>query len=87
LGNENTHFFHASARLRCNHFAVLHDGTIPANSHKGKERVLHSFYSDLLGVDDASSWSADLSMLLPPVTGLGGLDAPFTLDEARDALW
>lgn len=89
LGHENIRFFHASAsaRLRRNHIVVLHDGTVPVNSHQGKEHVLQSFYSDILGVDGASSWSADLSALLLLVTSLGGLDALFTLDEARDVLW
>ncbi|CAN6168854.1 unnamed protein product [Urochloa humidicola] len=89
LGDDNTKFFHASAsaRLRRNHIAVLHDAGVPVYTHQAKERVLHSFYTGLLGTADAITWPTALNTFLPPVPGLAGLDAPFSIDEARDALW
>jgi hypothetical protein len=53
LMDENTHFFHASVStwLCRNHITILHDSGTPVNSRRGKERILHCFYSGLLEVE------------------------------------
>jgi hypothetical protein len=56
-------------------------------THQGKERLFHAFYSELLGVQQQTSYDFDLASMLPLVADLHGLDEPFSDDEARDALW
>lgn len=67
---------------------MLHDEhDTQVYDHRAKERLLHSFYTDLLGAPQPTSRSFDLHAFLPPVAGLHELHAPFTRDENRDALW
>lgn len=57
LGDENTTFLHASASacLRSNKIPVLDDRPAPVYTHVGKERLLHAFYTQLLGADVPST--------------------------------
>ncbi|CAO2150405.1 unnamed protein product [Urochloa humidicola] len=89
FGDENTTFYHASAsaRLRSNKIPVLHDGATPVYTHAAKERLLHSFYSGLLGSDAPAVPPPELLSLLQPVSGLATLEAPFTASEVKEALW
>lgn len=89
LGDENIKFFHASssARLLRNHIVVLHDGDSVVRAHRDKERLLHTFYSELLGTPQPTTCDFDLGALMPPVASLEPVDEPFTNGEARDALW
>lgn len=89
LGDENTRFFHASAsaQLRRNRTAVLHSDGVPVYTHEGKERVLHTFYSELLGTRQDTIKRLRRGGGTPPIPGLAWLDEPFTEEEAKGALW
>jgi hypothetical protein len=89
LGDENTAFFHAnaSARLRRNQIKVLHSDGRPVTNHGDKERVLHAFYSALLGTTSPVVWDPNLAALLPPIAGLSSLELPFSEEELKKALW
>jgi hypothetical protein len=89
LGDENTAFYHASAsaRLCRNKIQVLHDGGVPVYTHAAKERILHSFYAGLLGTASHADTPPRLLDLLPAVSGLSTLEAPFSPSEVKEALW
>jgi hypothetical protein len=55
-------------------------------NHGDKERVLHDFYSSLLGATPGG-WDPRLASVLPPIEGLSALELPFTEVELRESLW
>lgn len=63
---------------------MLRDGDTPVYMHQGKARLLHTFFSGLLGTAQPASYDFDLRPWLPTVHGVRDLDEPFT---AADALW
>jgi hypothetical protein len=89
LGEDNTKFFHAcaSTRLRKNQIKVLHDGDRVLYNHTEKAELLRDFYVGLLGTSTPPIWGFDLTAVMHRVAGLQGLEAPFTLQEAKDAVW
>ena len=92
LGDENTayHYQCATIRLQRNKIKSLsHDG-IPVTSHSGKEHILLSFFSNLLGVVDPVNLDLDLSTLLLPFSldsfQADSLVHPFEESELRLAI-
>jgi hypothetical protein len=59
---------------------------VPAYTHATKERILHTFYSDLLGTASTAAMPQRLLDLLPVVSGLSMLEAPLSPSEVKEAL-
>lgn len=55
--------------------------------HAAKERVLHDFYSALLGAAVEIDLPPPIANLLDPVAVLSSLEAPFLASEVKEALW
>jgi hypothetical protein len=89
FGEDNTKFFHAcaSTRLRKNQIKVLHDGNRVLYNHSKKAELLPDFYVNLLGTSTPPVWGFDLHAAMRGVAGLQDLDKPFTLQDAREAVW
>ena len=80
----------ATVRLRKNKIRVLEVNGSPIHSHSDKEKVLHDFYHNLLGVPSSITPINHLSTLLAP-TALdsfrsSSLITEFSLAEIRNAL-
>nr|XP_040256667.1 uncharacterized protein LOC120974274 [Aegilops tauschii subsp. strangulata] len=92
VGDENSAYMHAcaSVRFRKNQIKTLHVDGQDISSHLGKERVLHSYFTDLLGTSAPSLFTFDLLNLfrdsqLTHSQALS-LSRPFSLDELRAAI-
>ena len=93
LGDDNTKYFQmcATIRLRKNQIRVLDPGDTLVFSHSGKEKILHDFYHNLLGIPSPTKPLSNLPSLLNH-TALdsfqsSSLIAPFSLTEIKKALW
>lgn len=87
-GDENTRFFHACAtqRNRRNKIQVIEHHDCEIHNHDQKAAVLRSFYLDLLGHANTTTWAFQLADLYPegPLS-LSHLDAPFDHSEIARA--
>ncbi|KAK1666525.1 hypothetical protein QYE76_054684 [Lolium multiflorum] len=87
-GDENTKYFHATAtcRLRRNSIPLLSVDGMDTSDHLGKASILHSYYSNLLGTVNPTTWRFDISSLYPsnyaPPDSLSG---PFSPEEIKAA--
>jgi len=81
----------ATIRLRKNQIRVPYLGDSTVHSHFGKEKILHDFYHNLLGISSPTNNLDNLASLLAP-TALdsfqsSSLVANFTIPEIKNALW
>jgi hypothetical protein len=87
-GDENAKFFHASAtcKLRRSTITSLTVDGVDTSDHAGKDNILKSFFSNLLGTVSTTSWRFDLPSLYPDAPSLSTcLSVPFTQQEIREA--
>jgi hypothetical protein len=56
-------------------------------NHSKKAELLPDFYVNLLGTSTPPVWGFDLHAAMRGVAGLQDLDKPFTLQDAREAVW
>ena len=81
----------ATVRLRKNQIRVLEVDDSPILSHSGKEKVLHDFYHNLLGIASPTCPIDHLPSLLAP-TALDSFQSfslvtDFSLTEIKNGLW
>lgn len=70
-----------------NQVKVLYDQQVPVYSHKGKEKLLHEFYSSLLGTTSDITWHFSLEDLYPDSHDFSHLDEQISAEEIKLALW
>jgi hypothetical protein len=75
---------HASEK---NQIKVLHDGDRVLYNHADKAKLLRDFYVGLLGTSTPPVWGFDLTAFMHSVAGLRELEKPFTIQEAKEAVW
>jgi hypothetical protein len=82
-GDENTSFFHKQAafRKRKNFIPKLMDGDRVATPQEDKQKIMHSFYENLIGKVANQSFSLDLQTFHRPGLDLSMLDNPITEEE------
>jgi hypothetical protein len=89
-GDANTKFFHARAtgRRRKNQIAVITVDDIQLINHQDKSEAMTAYYSNILGLSDATMWNFELSALYhsEDFQLLDDLVSPFTENEALLAI-
>jgi hypothetical protein len=83
-GDEDTRYFHActNQRLRGNKIQIIEHNDSDLMGHNQKALFLHSFYLNMLGYPNHTTWNFWLSDIYPEnIPTLDCLDVPFTTSE------